>query len=160
MLQKWLRVVSLLCWLVVWAFWLFLTYKFHPTFSLALIVTSSLVCAYAAAAYCNHLVLVPRFWSRGNYLRYVAWLAMVMAIFTAFALAVIRVSYITVFGPDADPYGLYKHYAIDLFGMIAHVTAAALIVCATRLVVGIADGATVEAEQSEGHQAADRPLGL
>jgi hypothetical protein len=146
MLQKWLSAISVLCWLVVWAFWLFLTYNFHPLFSLALIVTSSLVCTYAAAAYCNHLVLVPRFWGREKYWQYVSYLAAVMAIFTAIALAVIRVSYVTAFGPDPDPYGLYKHYAIDLFGMIVHVAAAALIVRATRLVVGIADRASVEAE--------------
>jgi hypothetical protein len=94
-------------------------------------------------------VLVPSFLDREKYWQYVSYLAAVMAIFSAIALAVIRVSYNTAFGPDADPYGLYKHYAIDLFGMIVHVTAAALIVRATRLVVGIADRASVEAEHNK-----------
>lgn len=51
-----------------------------------------------------------------------------MAILTASALAVIRAAYLLIWGPDADPLGLYKHYAIDLFGMVVHVSAAALVV--------------------------------
>lgn len=73
-----------------------------------------------------------------------------MALFTAFALAVIRVSYLMTCGPDTDPYGVYKHYAIDLFGMVVHVAAAALIVWATSRLVAITDRATTDAEQSDG----------
>jgi hypothetical protein len=51
-----------------------------------------------------------------------------MALLTAVALAIIRLSYLVTIGPDPDPYGLYKHYAIDLFGMAVHVGLAALIV--------------------------------
>lgn len=53
--------LSLVAWVGVWAFWLAVTHKFHPTFALAVIVTPSLVVAYAVAAYVNHLVLVPWF---------------------------------------------------------------------------------------------------
>ena len=51
-----------------------------------------------------------------------------MALLTAVGLGIIRLSYLMTFGPDADPYGVYKHYAIDLFGMVVHVGAAALVV--------------------------------
>lgn len=119
---------SLLVWVGVWVFWLALTRDFHPTFPLAVIVTTSLVAAYAVAAYVNHLVLVPRFWSAGHRWWYAVWLAITMALLTAAALAVIRVSYLELWGPDADPYGVYKHYAIDLFGMAVHVSVAALVV--------------------------------
>lgn len=124
----WSLVVSLLGWLVVWTFWLFSTRNSHPTFLLSFIVTSSLVCAYAAAAYGNHLLLIPRLWTRGLHWQYVACLVTMMAIFTAFSLAIIRFSYTMICGPDTDPYGVYKHYAIDLFGMVVHVAGAALIV--------------------------------
>lgn len=43
---------------------------------------------------------------------------------TALALAVIRVSYARLWGPDADPHGVIKHFGIDLFGMAAHLLAA------------------------------------
>ena len=47
-----------------------------------------------------------------------------MAMLTGAALLVIRVSYFTLWGPDADPYGAYKHFAIDFAGMGAHVLGA------------------------------------
>lgn len=126
--QKRAMVVSLFGWVAVWAFWLLLTHHFHPTFVLALIVTTSLVCAFAAASYCNHLVLVPRLWTKKKPWPYVAWLGVTMVLGTAIALTVIRVSYFRLFGPDADPHGVYKHFAIDLFGMIVHVALAAVVV--------------------------------
>ena len=33
-----------------------------------------------------------------------------------------------MWGPDADPNGAYKHFAIDLFGMAVHLGVAALVV--------------------------------
>lgn len=118
---------SLFAWIAVWGFWLALTYHFHPTFLLAVIVTTSLVGVYAVASYVNHLVLVPRLCSRGMGWNYLISLVAVMALFTAVGLAMIRLSYLLTLGPDPDPYGLYKRYAIDLFGMVVHVGAAALI---------------------------------
>ncbi len=122
-------ILSLLAWAGLWVFWFLATRSVHPTFTLAVIVTTSLIAAYALAAYVNHLVLVPRFWrvSRG---RYAAWLAATMMGLTAAALAVIRTAYATTLGPDPDPYGLYRHYAIDLFGMAVHLAAAAALVAA------------------------------
>ena len=132
MFEQWKFRFSLLAWVVVWAFWLSLTHSFHPTFSLALIVTTILVSVYAAAAYCNHLLLLPRLWSKGLRLRYAVWLVFTMALLTAVALAVIRFSYFMACGPDTDQNGVYKHYAIDLFGMLVHVGLAALEVCVTK----------------------------
>jgi hypothetical protein len=125
-------VVSLLAWLLVWGFWLCLTIRFHPTFALALIATTSLIVAFAAASYCNHLVLIPRFWVLNRRFVYIFWLATTMAILTAFALVIIRISYFNLVGPDSDPNGAYKHFAIDFFGMILHVAVAASVVWATR----------------------------
>lgn len=50
-----------------------------------------------------------------------------MAALTAAALTLIRVSYSRALGPDPEPNGLFKHYAIDFFGMAVHVAAAAAI---------------------------------
>ncbi len=108
--------MSLLGWLFVWAFWLTITRHFHPSNCLALIVTSCLVPAYAAATYINHLLLLPRLWSQ-SHRRYACWLAATMLVLTGVALLIIRVSYATLWGADADQNGAYKHFAIDLFGM-------------------------------------------
>lgn len=61
-------------------------------------------------------------------MKYVVSLVATMALLTAIALVVIRVSYFITWGTDADPNGAHKHYAIDLFGMVIHVGAAALVV--------------------------------
>ncbi len=61
-------------------------------------------------------------------MKYTLTLVATMAILTASALAVIRLAYFLVLGPDADPLGVYKHFAIDIFGMVVHVSAAALVV--------------------------------
>ena len=152
MRRPWLLVVSVLAWFCVWAFWLATTHDFHPTFALALIVTTSLVAAYAAAAYINHLVLVPWLWAVGRRWQHAAWLAATMVLLTAVALAAIRVSYRGLWGPDTDPNGAYKHYAIDLFGMGAHVGAVALIVWVARR---ISVGHRREAPDAETVAAAD-----
>ncbi|MFO1064865.1 MAG: hypothetical protein U0892_13450 [Pirellulales bacterium] len=115
-------------WFAVWTIWLYLTASFHPTFSLALIVTTSLIAAYAAAVACNHWLLLPRLSANGNAIQYALSLAITMAGLTATALTVIRISYLLHVGPDADPYGVYKHYLIDLFGMAVHVAVAAIII--------------------------------
>lgn len=70
------------------------------------------------------------------------------AIFTAIALAIIRISYFETFGPDTDPYGVYKHFAIDYFGMMVHVAIAALIVWWTRAYAKMIDRKTIKAEPS------------
>ena len=132
MSRFWSIGVSILAWIGVWAFWLTATHAFHPTFVLALIVTTTLVSAYAIAAYVNHLVLIPQFWIPGQWWRYSVLLAITMTFLAASALAVIRVSYLQLHGPDADPNGVYKHYAIDLFGMVVHVGMAGLVVAMVR----------------------------
>ena len=118
-------VFSLLAWSGVWAFWLFATRGSHPTFTLALIVTTSLMVAYALAAHLNHLWLIPRYWVTGRRGMYAGCLAGSMLLLNGAALTVIRVSYFQLWGPDADPYGVYKHFAIDLFGMVVHLLLAA-----------------------------------
>lgn len=124
--------MSLLAWIAVGIFWFAFTHSYHPTATLAVIVTTALVCAYAAAAYINHLVLIPRLWATGSRWWYVLSLAIVMVTLTAVALAIIRASYFQLWGPDADPNGAYKHFAIDLFGMAVHLAVAACVLAAAR----------------------------
>jgi hypothetical protein len=123
---------SLPAWAAVGVFWFVTTRDFHPTTELAVIVTASLVLASALAAYANHLVLVPRYWRVARYGAYGAALFGTMAVVTAAALAVIRLSYFRLHGLGADPYGAYKHFAIDFFGVAVHVAAAAGVVWAVR----------------------------
>ncbi len=117
-----------LVWVIVGLFWYITTRNFHPTTELAIIVTASLVVAFAIAVDVNHLILIPRYWRSHRYSTYAAFLFGTMAVLTAVALTVIRVSYFRLHGPDADPYGMYKHFVIDLFGVAVHVAAAVGIV--------------------------------
>jgi hypothetical protein len=117
-------------WLAVGNFWFVVTRGFHPTWVLAVITTGALVSAYAAAAYVNHLALLPRYWCSGRYGRYAAALVVAMAVLTAAALAVIRTCYARVLGPDPDPNGVYVHYGIDFIGMAVHLLFAAGVVWA------------------------------
>jgi hypothetical protein len=55
-----------------------------------------------------------------------------MLVLTGVALLIIRVSYATLWGADADQNSAYKHFAIDLFGMAVHLAAAALVVRVAR----------------------------
>jgi hypothetical protein len=133
--------LSILAWIGVWLFWLVTTRGFHPTFILAVIVTTSLIGVYAAATYVNHLILIPRFWRTGRLGRYTAWLVVTMLLLTAAALWIIRASYAQLWGLDPDKDGVYKHFAIDLFGMAVHLSAAAVIVWAFRRVGGRTESA-------------------
>lgn len=119
---------SAAAWLAVAAFWLITTRNYHPSWALAAIVTGSLMVAYSSASYLNHLVLLPRFFGSRRYRLYWALLLGIMLTFTGAALAVIRVAYFHLHGPDPDPNGAVKHYLIDLVGMVVHVAAAALVV--------------------------------
>jgi uncharacterized membrane protein len=124
--------LSVAAWGAVWAFWLAVTHGYHPTFTLAIVVTTSLVVAYASAAYVNHLVLVPRYWDTRRYATYGFALLTTMAVLTALALTIIRISYFNAVGPDADPNGTYKHFAIDFAGMAVHLALAATVVWAAK----------------------------
>jgi hypothetical protein len=128
--------LSLVAWVGVWSFWLLTTRKFHPTAALAIIVTTALVAAYATAAYLNHLVLLPRLWEVGRRWRYLAVLVAVIVMLTAAALTVIRLCYLELWGPDPDPNGAYKHFVIDLVGMVVHLLAAAGVVAVANKVSG------------------------
>jgi hypothetical protein len=118
---------SVVAWVAVWAFWLTTTRGYHATWPLATIAITALVGSYAAASYVNHLLLVPRFLRNGKYLRHVSSLIGIMMFFTAAALAVLRLFYVKILGPfPVRPW--YEDYAIDLFGMVVHVLAAACVV--------------------------------
>lgn len=124
-------IASVLAWVVVWTFWLFTTRSHHPSWPLAFIVTTSLVLAFAAATYIHHGYLLPKLARDKSYVAYGISLLAVMMTLTAVALTIIRISYLRLHGPDADPYGAYKHFAIDLFGMVVHVAVAYVVVRCT-----------------------------
>lgn len=126
---------SLVAWIAMGVFWFVATHDYHPTAELAVIVTASLMLAAALAAYANHLVLIPRYWRGGRRGRYAGALIATVAALTAAALAVIRVSYLGLHGPDPDPFGAYKHYMIDCFGVATHVAVAAGVVRVARRLV-------------------------
>ncbi|HQR08094.1 MAG TPA: hypothetical protein PLN21_14795 [Gemmatales bacterium] len=135
--MTWFRGIafSLVAWVAVGVFWFALTRGYHPSLALAVIVTTSLVMAYAAAAYINQLVLIPQCWASRQWRRYWWWLLTTMVALTLVALAVIRVSYNALWGPDTDPYGVIKHFAIDFFGMSVHLGGAGMVVWFVQKVV-------------------------
>ena len=107
--------------------WLWLTRNFHASTRLAVIATSSLVTAYATAAYLNHLLLIPRYWRTGQRVKYALALLASMLTLTAIALAVLRTFYIRAVG-EAAVNRLEVDFALDFVGMLVHVAAAALVV--------------------------------
>ncbi len=119
-------VGATVAWLAVWGFWLITTRSFHPTLALALIVTTSLIVAYAAAATLNQVWLIPQLLGHGRTVRYGLALLATMAVLNGLALAAIRVSYFRLKGPDPDPHGTLRHFLIDFFGMAVHVCAATI----------------------------------
>ncbi len=112
--------IWLTIWLAVTLFWLIATYRFHPTLLLAIIVTLSLMLCYAIVIFIDWFHLQKRFAIHQKRSRYLGELASTMLAATAIALAIIRVSYFSLVGPDSDPWGFPKHFAIDLFGLIVH----------------------------------------
>lgn len=128
-------IVSIIAWAVVWVFWFSTTRSFHPTQMLAVIVTTSLVIAYALAVTIHHQVLFPAWHATRHHWRYLMQLLSTMAILTLVALIVIRIAYARMLGPDPDPYGFYKHFVIDFAGMAVHLMAAwALAIAVSRIV--------------------------
>jgi hypothetical protein len=123
-----IALLSLLVWAALWAFWFITTRNYHPTTLLAIVVTTSLMVACAISIYANHLVLIPRLWRRQRFTAYWGSLVATVAISTAISLAMIRTAYYRTLGPDPDPYGACRHFAIDFSGVLAHVAAAAAIV--------------------------------
>ena len=120
--------LSIAAWLIVGIFWYFATRSAHPTQHLAVVTTSALIITYAAAAYINHLLLLPRFWRQGRTPAYLGTLLTMMFALTAIALTVIRTTYLRALGPDPDPNGLAKHFAIDFIGMAVHLIGAEIAV--------------------------------
>lgn len=120
-------VIAAIAWLGVGIAWYFLTRNAHPTALLAMIVTTSLIVAYASVSFVNQGILLPRYWQAKAFFSYWFRLLGLMLFANGLALAIIRFSYFRLHGPDLDPYGAYKHYGIDLFGMVVHVAAAAAI---------------------------------
>lgn len=127
MTRKRAILLSIAAWIAIWVFWLATTRSFHANWTLATIATTAMIVCFAAAAYVNQLLLVPRLWRRRRFATYFASLLLVMFGLTAVALAVIRVFYTVVFGPfPVKPW--HVDYGIDFFGMVVHVAAAAFVV--------------------------------
>ena len=133
---------QILIWLVLYAFWLVFSLDYHPTLLIDIIVTALLSAAYASAIYLNHLVLIPRLFHSHNYLGYFSSLIAAMAALTFIAFSAVRATYFSLWDP-AQIGDYWFHYCIDLFGMIVHVSAAALLVwIVTRVKLRIQSNAT------------------
>lgn len=117
---------QILLWLLLLAFWIVFSIDYHPTLLIDVIVTSLLLVAYASAIYLNHLVLIPRFFRSHRYLQYSLGLFVYMAALTFLALFAIRATYFSLCDPNQIG-DYWQHYAIDLFGMMVHVAAAAFL---------------------------------
>lgn len=117
---------QILLWLILLAFWIAFSIDYHPTLVIDVIVTSVLLVAYASAIYLNHLILIPRFFRSHSYLQYFGGLLVSMAALTFLALFAIRATYFSLWDPNQIG-DYWQHYALDLFGMIVHVAAAALL---------------------------------
>ncbi len=115
-------------WTGVGVFWFVVTRGIHPRLSLAVIVSTSLITTFAAGAYINHLVLIPRYLDSGRTGRYVVTLFRMVVALTAVTLSINRTSYLLTLGPDPDPYGLYKHYGIDFVLIATHLLAVVAVV--------------------------------
>lgn len=118
--------LTLFGWSVVSLFWLVATRDFHPTKTLAIVVTCTLMLAYAAAAYVHHLYLIPKYFQTRRFVVHACLLLSTMVLLTAAALAIIRVSYLYIFGPYPVNYW-YIDYALDFFGMAVHLVLAMVV---------------------------------
>ncbi len=115
---------SMRIWLAIWVavtlFWFITTYRFHPTLLLAIIVTLSLMLCYAMVIFLDWFYLRKHLAIHRQRWRYLGELGSTMLVATAVALTIIRRSYFLTLGPDPDPWGFPKHFAIDLFGLFVH----------------------------------------
>ena len=71
----------------------------------------------------HHLCLIPKYLRAGRTGAYLVYLILSMVVLTAIALAIIKVSYLYVFGPYPVNYW-YIDFAIDFFGMAVHLVLA------------------------------------
>ena len=99
-------------------------------------VTASLMLACAVTSYIHHLYLIPKYWRTERYIMHAALLVTTMLVLTAIALAVIKVSYLYVFGPYPVNHW-YIDYAIDFFGIAVHVLLAMAAVAVFRRFVSV-----------------------
>ncbi|MFN7930211.1 MAG: hypothetical protein U0Y68_20260 [Blastocatellia bacterium] len=127
--------LSVVGWFTVFFFWLFATRSFHPTLVLAVIVTTALIGAYACASYLQHLYLIPRYREHNKRQAYYVAMTGTMLGLTALALLIIRICYLYLFGPYPVNY-LVVDYALDLFGMLVHVTLAMWVVHVYQRIIG------------------------
>jgi hypothetical protein len=118
---------QILIWLLLYALGIVVSIGYHPTLLINVIVTALFLCAYASGVYLNHLILIPRLFRSRNYLGYFSSLIGVMAVLTFIVLFAIRATYFSLWDPNLIG-DYWWNYGIDLFGMIVHVSGAALLV--------------------------------
>jgi hypothetical protein len=116
-------VLSVVGWLIGGFFWLGVTRNFHPTWTLAIVVTTTLIVAYATAAHVHHHHLIPTYWQAGRLKMHLICLTCTMVALTGIALAIIKVSYLYLFGPYPVN-NWFIDFALDFFGMAVHLVLA------------------------------------
>jgi len=119
--------LQVVIWLALLVFWTLFSIAYHPSILTDIAVTIVLLSSYAVMVYFNYLILIPHFLHTRGYLQYVIALLISMCGLMFVAFNIIRLIY-TYFGYSALIGDYWYNYAIDLFGMIVHVSAAMLLV--------------------------------
>ncbi|MDG3007969.1 hypothetical protein [Paludisphaera mucosa] len=115
-------------WLALWGFWVGLSRHNHPNLKLNLIASALLVMTFAAAAYANHLVLIPRYWRRSRFLAYAASLLMVMGLLALACTLAIHLVYDLLWGPDPARFGFGTNLVMEFILVATHVVLIAAVV--------------------------------
>ncbi|QEH38769.1 hypothetical protein OJF2_73750 [Aquisphaera giovannonii] len=127
------RIVGqVLAWAAVWALWIIVSRNNHPTLRLNVLASFLLMLTFAAAVYANHLLLIPRLWSRRRFAAYAASLLGVMGLLALACTAAIHLAYDGLWGPDPARFGFLTNLGMES-GLVAfHVLAAAVVLGITR----------------------------
>lgn len=115
-------------WSGVFAFWLIVTRRHHPTLTLAASSTAVLVSSFALAVYANHLFLLPAFARRRLWLRYAVSLLATVLVLDLIAVLLVQFIYDQFRGADPLRYGFWFNMASDGFGIAVHLAAAMVVV--------------------------------
>ncbi len=113
-------------WILLWAFWTFVSRDHHPTLLIDAVATGMLMVASAAGFYWNVNLLWPRL--RARLPVYGAALAVTifgLAVVTAYAISLF---YDVAWGPDPARYGFWDNVGLDAVWIAVHAVGGAAVV--------------------------------
>jgi len=109
------------------ALWALLTRAHHPSLLVSMLATGILIVSFAAAVYCNQVVLIPRLWRTNQRIAYAVALLITIIVSTGSAVSGIQYVYDVIIGPDPLRYGFWFNFWTDLAGTALHLLVAAAI---------------------------------